>query len=309
MKTKIIAVSIIAALTSLAQAQTAPVYVVGGVTNQTQFANVNVTDHQNGGSTLSQINYDSILVGAGAGTIYSGPSIQVNNVSVGNGSHSGLYGTAIGTNATAVSPKITPYTSPEDIYKYQGSTAVGLGSTSFNGSTAIGKASIAACENCVAIGGDTTNMYDNTVAIGNRKLTQVERGTEDTDATNVAQVSQAKQEAIESSNSYTDRKDLVTNQRIDKLEDKINGFDSRINTLDRRLDKLGAIALASSALTPNPHVAGNNQYALGLGTYRGSKAIAGALYHYSDDKKRQYHIRFSASGGERGIGLGFASGF
>lgn len=296
MKAKILVLAILSSMTLLANAQTAIVdknkgtIKIGTVYTTAEVVDVNGNPGTNG----------AIAIGGD-------PTFQFQTKAINGGIAIGVGAQAIGANSSVA---IAPYSVVTAAF------GVGIGSnTTCSGSlcTAIGPQATVTTSNSVAIGALSETTRDNEFSIGSegkeRLLANVKKGYLPTDATNVEQVLEERDNAINYSTQYSDRKNLITNQRIDLLDNKVNSFDSRIRTLDNRLDKIGALAMASSALAPNPHVASNNQYALGLGNYNGANAIAGALYHYSDDKKRQYNVRMSISGGERGIGVGFASGF
>jgi autotransporter adhesin len=107
----------------------------------------------------------------------------------------------------------------------------------------------------------------------------------------------ASAQTLQKANDYTDQKVGSLNHRMDSVESRLNG--------------VGAMAMASSSLSPNPHIPNNNQIALAMGSYNGATAIAGAVFHYSQDKKVQYNVRFSAgtNGGGAAVGAGVAFGF
>ena len=93
---------------------------------------------------------------------------------------------------------------------------------------------------------------------------------------------------------YTDKKEK--NDRIaadNGLQDNINTeantrgledtrLNSRIDNLSSRVDKVGALAAAFSALAPMPYDAAQpTQLSIGAGTYSGQQALAIGIYHYT----------------------------
>ena len=54
----------------------------------------------------------------------------------------------------------------------------------------------------------------------------------------------------------------------------------RLDSVESRLDDVGALASAFSALVPNARATGNTQISLGLGNYAGATALAGGVFHY-----------------------------
>ena len=131
------------------------------------------------------------------------------------------------------------------------STAVGSGSTaSGESSTAIGDGSTASGKNSVAIGAGSVAAEDNTVSFGSagneRRLTNVADGVAPTDAVNKRQ-----------------------------LDGAIADVNGRVDRLDSRIDEMGAMSGAMSAMAMN--VAGINtvnRLGVGYGNYNGQSALA-----------------------------------
>jgi hypothetical protein len=66
-----------------------------------------------------------------------------------------------------------------------------------------------------------------------------------------------------------------------RITNETQRLDSRIDTLSDRVDKVGALAAAFSALAPMPYdPAGPTQISMGVGTYSGEQAMAIGVYHY-----------------------------
>uniref|UniRef100_UPI000AB5BD44 YadA family autotransporter adhesin n=1 Tax=Snodgrassella sp. CFCC 13594 TaxID=1775559 RepID=UPI000AB5BD44 len=90
-------------------------------------------------------------------------------------------------------------------------------------SNAFGYKSSVTVDNAVALGSESIADRANTVSVGNstnqRQITNLAAGTEDTDAVNVAQLTQSAADTLNSANTYTDSQisanNIVINQRID----------------------------------------------------------------------------------------------
>ena len=205
----------------ISYSQQNPVLSTQNQPNAITFQNVPTSQYQNNGEVINQVSPSNILIGAGAGTnhIING---EMNNISIGHGSSSSLYGVAIGTNAQAIST-ITPNSTAIDIYNKQGSTAIGVASYAVDGATAIGKAAGALGNGSVALGDGTVNYEANTVAVGSRRITQVANGLQGNDAANVSQVQRAKNEAIAASNAFT------TSTAVETLSTSKNYTDVKTN--------------------------------------------------------------------------------
>jgi len=132
-----------------------------------------------------------------------------------------------------------------------GGSALGQGArvaTGATGSVALGQNSVASEANTVSVG-----------SVGNeRRLTNIADGINDTDAANVGQLRQA----------------------AAAMQADVSDLQNRVGKVERRLDDVGALSSAFSALVPNARSAGNTQIALGTGYYEGSTAMAAGLFHY-----------------------------
>lgn len=132
-------------------------------------------------------------------------------------------------------------------------TALGSGSTATHtdGSTAVGSNAWAQAGNSVALGANSVADRPNTVSVGNssgygpqfdRQITNVAPGYYGTDAVNMSQ----------------------------------------LWTLDSKVNRVGAMAFAMSALAPLPYDPKDpTQYSAGIGTYNGQSAVALGIYHYT----------------------------
>lgn len=124
-----------------------------------------------------------------------------------------------------------------------GNTAIGDGAiASGTETTAIGAGAVATHNNSVALGAGSVTDRDNSVSVGNRQITNVLDGTADLDAVNVRQ----------------------------------------LNRVSSRLDKVGSMAAAMSALTPIAYDPEQpTQMSIGGGLYQGQGAVALGVYHYT----------------------------
>lgn len=61
-------------------------------------------------------------------------------------------------------------------------------------------------------------------------------------------------------------------------------LDKKIQANSDRIDQVGAMSAAFSALVPNDRAGGNTQLSLGMGNYEGETAIAAGVFHYFNDK-------------------------
>lgn len=215
--------------------------------------------------------------------------------------------TALGANSSAVA---------------EGSIAVGSGSSSSGeDSIAIGRRTIVGSENSVALGAGSEAYEDNVVSVGNknqqRRVINVDAGKNDTDAVNVSQMKNAKNEAIGEANQYTDTQisnnNTVINNNIEVSSNKVlseanyytdykfnqitNGFERRLDKMDDRInknDKRASAGIASVAAMANIPYMNNTQFSagIGVGNYRDANAFAaGAQYQLRPNT----NLRMSAS--------------
>jgi autotransporter adhesin len=130
----------------------------------------------------------------------------------------------------------------------------------------------------------------NTVSVGSannrRRITNVANGVNAFDAVNVQQLN-ASQAAV--------------NAHFDEMALKVNG-------LDTRMDSVGALSSAFSAMTPNPRDDGRTQVSMGMGFYQGKTAYAGGVYHYVNDRVL-LNAGMSFAGGESASRVGMTLGF
>ena len=80
-------------------------------------------------------------------------------------------------------------------------------------------------------------------------------------------------------------------QQIPQIQERVNGMQSSINYLDKRIDNLDsrleqglATVTALTALHPNPRHNGKTQIAIGTGMYADNVAGAIGIFHYLNDR-------------------------
>ncbi|KVT58051.1 beta strand repeat-containing protein [Burkholderia ubonensis] len=137
---------------------------------------------------------------------------------------------------------------------------------------------------------DTATRVDISGPDGARTLTGLAPGVAANDAATVGQVWTNNQQVLGQANAYTDR---------------------QFNMLDRRLDTLGAAAMAATSLIPNARAEGKFQLAAAAGTYGGATALAvGANYWVSKQILLNAHLSQGVGDGARtGASIGATIGF
>ncbi|WP_250365919.1 YadA-like family protein [Enterobacter kobei] len=167
-----------------------------------------------------------------------------------------------------------------------GSDAIALGANASAGkanSMAMGINAQATAENSVALGNNAIADRDNSVSVGSegaeRQITNVAKGTKDTDAVNLGQLNEISS-SINNIGTNVNREFSRLSQKIDKVEHKLSAG--------------VASAMAMSAM-PQPYSAGSGMMALGGGTYNGQSAIAIGASKISENGKWITKINGSAN--------------
>ncbi|MWA29818.1 beta strand repeat-containing protein [Burkholderia pseudomallei] len=137
---------------------------------------------------------------------------------------------------------------------------------------------------------DVATRVDISGPDGARPLTGLAPGVAANDAATVGQVWTSNQQVLGQANAYTDR---------------------QFNVLDRRLNALGAAAMAATSLLPNARAEGKLQLAAAAGTYGGATALAiGANYWVSKQILLNAHLSQGVGDGARiGASIGATIGF
>ena len=248
---------------------------------------------------------DSIAIGDSS-TAYN-QSIAIGNSSLAGGSV-GLnhLSTAIGYNSEATDFYSTAL-GHDSLANNTSSTAVG-GSSHATGtrSSAYGASSLASGNSSIAIGDTATATGQNGIAIGTnataaansvalgagstaaegtisvgavgseRRITNLAAGTANTDAVNVGQL----------------------NTGLANLSSGIDVLSYRVDDLDSRISKVGAMSAAISGLMALPYDPDTpTQFQIGAGSYGGEQAVAAGLTYYASDSMA-LSLGFSTCGGE-----------
>lgn len=137
---------------------------------------------------------------------------------------------------------------------------------------------------------DTTTRVDISGPDGARALTGLAPGVAANDAATVGQVWSNSQQMLGKANAYTDQ---------------------QFTMLDKRLDALGAAAMAATSLIPNARAEGKFQIAAAAGTYGGATALAvGANYWVSKQVLINAHLsQGMGNGAKLGASIGASIGF
>jgi len=184
--------------------------------------------------------------------------------------------------------------------------AMGAGSVaSGDASMAMGANANASGKNAVALGAGSVADQDNTVSVGSagneRRITNVAKGTQATDAVNVDQLNAATAQAA-----------VNIDNKVNQAVSSANSYtDQQIGKLSHQMNTLGAAAMAASSLIPNARAEGNFQMAAAAGTYGGQTALAlGANFWASDRLLLNAHVtRSTGSGASTGASVGATFGF
>ena len=98
--------------------------------------------------------------------------------------------------------------------------------------------------------------------------------------------------------------DTQARERDAALAEGLGNVNDRVDRLEGRLDRVGAMAAAAASLKSMGYdPAAPTEFAVGLGTYKGSQAIAFGVFHYPN-KDFMLNISYSQSGSERMGGVG-----
>jgi len=237
-----------------------------------------------------------------------------NGVAVGDGSMAtDGRDTAIGKNATIGADGSTAVGSNATI-DATATNAVAIGAdthVSAPSATAVGQGASATGANSVALGAGAVAADANTVSVGSaalqRRVTNVAAGTTPTDAANVGQVDQA----LQTAKSYADSQDATTlgnakaytDQRFDSMKSQL---DDRFRTIDRRVDRIGAMGAASTQMAINAAGASSagGRVAVGAGVQGGERALS-VGYATQLGERARMSIGGAFSGSENSAGIGF----
>ncbi len=193
-----------------------------------------------------------------------------------------------------------------------GSTAVGMGASSRTRDTAVGFEATVTADGSVAVGANSLVESINSVAVGadahveinadggialgqNAQVAQGANGSVAIgqnsiarEANTVSVGSAGNERRVTNVADAVNSTDAVTLGQLQQVEmglqSDLTRLDNQINNLEDRLDKVGAMASAFSALVPNPYDSSRTQIALGLGHYSGANSMAAGLFHAPSDR-------------------------
>jgi len=152
------------------------------------------------------------------------------------------------------------------------SLAVGNNATATEGAT-----------NSVALGNGSVANSANTVSVGSagheRTISNVARGTADTDVATLGQVNDALTEA----KSYTDT----------RLNDAWQGLGDQIDEVNRQANR--GIAAASALINVTPYVPGHTTVNAGVASYRGEAALGVGVSRWSENGRVNLNAGVSAA--------------
>ena len=136
--------------------------------------------------------------------------------------------------------------------------------------------------NAVALGAGS-EIVNNAISVGTssnlRRVVNVSDGTDPTDAVTLSQLNAA----------------IMTMES--GYSDQLASINNNIESLDGKINEVGAIGSAMSALIPNPRATGDNALSLGIGHYDDKTALAIGSFHYLGNKNVLVNAGLSATVG------------
>lgn len=137
--------------------------------------------------------------------------------------------------------------------------------------------------------GDKTYISSDGINANSQKITNIQAGTDDTDAANVGQVRAADEQLAEG---------------IEQNTRNIGQLSRDVDKLDSRIDRVGAGAAALAALHPGAYDPNDKvDFSAGLGSYRGAGAAAVGMYYHPDDRTI-LSMGIAMGGGENMVNAG-----
>jgi len=195
------------------------------------------------------------------------------STAVGDRATANNFDTAIGYNATVTADNSVAVGANSSIDSVD-SVAIGADAAVAGGAaggTAIGQNARveAGATGSVAIGQDSVADQAGTFSVGSnefqRRITNIASGVDAGDAVNMYQLQETR---------------LSFQNQLDQVSTDLN---RRISNVDRRVDDVGAMAAAFSAMVPDPRGTGGTQASFGVGVYEDSTALSAGLFHFFDE--------------------------
>ena len=174
------------------------------------------------------------------------------------------------------------------------------------GSAAIGDHALAHADGSVALGSGSVADRVNSVSVGSagneRQLTNVAEGTADTDAVNKAQLDRG----VASANRYTDSTMSSLNDSFEGLKRDVDG---RLRTMDRRIDRQGAMSAAMlNMATSAAGVHTDNRVGVGVG-FQGGESALSLGYQRAISERATLTLGGAVSGDDASVGFGAGFGW
>ena len=149
----------------------------------------------------------------------------------------------------------------------------------------------------VSFGGDTVNITGGNLNMGGNKITNVQRGTNDTDAVNVKQLKDSRTTLTSDDHSVVLKKTETADGGLNYDLSVKGAVDPRVDQLKEEVGRVGAQGAALSALKPMQYdPLEPTQIMAGYGNYRGNSAIAVGVAHYKNEST-MFHGGLSWAGG------------
>ena len=151
----------------------------------------------------------------------------------------------------------------------------------------------------VSFGGDTVNITGGNLNMGGNKITNVQKGTNDTDAVNVKQLKDSRTTLTSDDQSVVLKKTESADGGLNYDLSVKGAVDPRVDQLNEEIGRVGAQGAALSALKPMQYdPLEPTQIMAGYGNYRGNSAIAVGVAHYKNEST-MFHGGLSWAGGSR----------
>ena len=149
----------------------------------------------------------------------------------------------------------------------------------------------------LSFGGDTVNITGGNLNMGGNKITNVQRGTNDTDAVNVKQLKDSRTTLTSDDQSVVLKKNETADGGLNYDLSVKGAVDPRVDKLTEEVGRVGAQGAALSALKPMQYdPLEPTQIMAGYGNYRGNSAIAVGVAHYKNEST-MFHGGLSWAGG------------
>ena len=149
----------------------------------------------------------------------------------------------------------------------------------------------------VSFGGDTVNITGGNLNMGGNKITNVQKGTNDTDAVNVKQLKDSRTTLTSDDHSVVLKKTESADGGLNYDLSVKGAVDPGVDQLTEEIGRVGAQGAALSALKPMQYdPLEPTQIMAGYGNYRGNSAIAVGVAHYKNEST-MFHGGLSWAGG------------